>query len=88
MIILTARVVRRSFIPNRILVRVDASQQQALTELIPLVEDKKPIGGKPTAFVCRRNVCELPTSDPTVLAKQLAAVVPLKEKLAPLPQRR
>jgi uncharacterized protein YyaL (SSP411 family) len=45
--------------------------------LIPLVAEKKALGGTPTAYVCERKVCALPTSDPTVLAQQLAKVEPL-----------
>ncbi|HYN99171.1 MAG TPA: thioredoxin domain-containing protein, partial [Actinomycetota bacterium] len=38
----------------------------------PLLEDKVAINGKPTAFVCEHFACKAPTSDPKVLAGQLA----------------
>jgi len=38
----------------------------------PLLEDKVAIGGRPTAFVCEHFACKAPTSDPKVLADQLA----------------
>ncbi len=38
----------------------------------PLLEDKVAIGGRPTAFVCEHFACKAPTSDPRVLAAQLA----------------
>jgi len=38
----------------------------------PLLEDKVAINGKPTAFVCEHFACKAPTSDPKVLAEQLA----------------
>jgi uncharacterized protein YyaL (SSP411 family) len=42
--------------------------------MIPLLEGKRAIAGKPTAYVCEQRVCELPTSDPAVFAKQIAKV--------------
>lgn len=46
--------------------------------LMPLVEGKLALRGKPTAFVCEKGHCELPTSSPEVLRKQLAKVKPLR----------
>jgi uncharacterized protein YyaL (SSP411 family) len=34
----------------------------------------KPIGGKPTAYVCRGFACDLPVTDPDLLAKKLDAL--------------
>ena len=39
----------------------------------PALEGKRAIGGKPTAFLCKRGACEAPTSDPAVLRRALAA---------------
>ena len=70
--------VRKTYVPNRVLTVVtegdDVERQRAL---IPLVADKKAIGGAATAYVCERKVCALPTSDPAVLAQQLGKVEPL-----------
>ncbi|HEX2054536.1 MAG TPA: thioredoxin domain-containing protein [Actinomycetota bacterium] len=38
----------------------------------PLLEDKVAIRGRPTAYVCEHFACKAPTSDPEVLAAQLA----------------
>ena len=46
----------------------------ALAGLAPFVAAKRALGGRSTAFVCERGRCELPTSDPNVLARQLARV--------------
>ena len=46
--------------------------------LMPMLEGKLAIGGKATAFVCEKGHCELPTSAPEVLRKQLAKVKPLQ----------
>ena len=42
-------------------------------KLTPLVEEKIARDGKATAYVCERRICQLPTSDPAVFAKQLRA---------------
>jgi len=63
--------VRRVYVPNRVLVRVVENES-----LIPLVEGKTARGGKPTAYVCVGTHCEQPTTDPDVLAQQLAKVEP------------
>jgi uncharacterized protein YyaL (SSP411 family) len=38
----------------------------------PLRDGRTAIGGRATAYVCRHATCDLPTSDPAVLAAQLA----------------
>ena len=65
--------------PNRVLVVVaEGGEQARLAALVPLVADKTAAGGKATAYVCERRVCELPTSDPAVFARQLEKVTPLR----------
>jgi uncharacterized protein YyaL (SSP411 family) len=39
----------------------------------PLLADRRLIDGRPAAYVCRGFVCELPVTDATALAAQLAA---------------
>jgi uncharacterized protein YyaL (SSP411 family) len=67
--------VHATYLPNRVLAVVgegdDLERQQAL---LPLVEGKRALGGRATAYVCERRVCSLPTSDATVLGRQLATV--------------
>ncbi len=65
--------VRRAYVPNRVLVQVIEGDTQSLTSL---VEGKSARGGKPTAYVCVGTHCEQPTSDPDVLAQQLAKAEP------------
>ncbi len=64
---------RRTFLPNRILVVTDESRLDALAEVVPLVAGKRARGGEVTAYVCERGTCKLPTSDPAVFADQLKA---------------
>ncbi|MBW2463358.1 MAG: thioredoxin domain-containing protein, partial [Deltaproteobacteria bacterium] len=72
-----ARVVGESFVPNRVLMRVTEAQALAQVGLIPLLEGKVALEGAATAYVCERGRCELPTSDPNVLRRQLSQVQPL-----------
>ncbi len=66
---------RTAFVPNRILtVVVEGDDAQSQAKLIPLVEGKVAEGKKPMAYVCEAGVCELPTSDPQVFARQIRKV--------------
>ena len=38
---------------------------------LPLLEGKRAEGGRVTAYVCRKYVCQAPTTDPEALARQL-----------------
>ncbi|MBI4169785.1 MAG: thioredoxin domain-containing protein [Acidobacteria bacterium] len=68
---------RRAFVPNRILVVVSEGEQlAALSRIVPLVGGKLAREGKATAYVCERRVCELPTIDPGIFAKQIRKVRP------------
>ncbi len=65
---------RTSFGPNHVMTVFRPGQMQGRTaELIPWVADKTVRGGKPTAYVCERRVCDLPTTDPAEFAAQLDA---------------
>ncbi len=69
---------RSTFLPNRVLaVVVEGRDLRSLATLVPLVEAKVARDGKPTAYVCERRVCELPTSDPAVFERQIRKVEPL-----------
>jgi len=50
--------------PNRVVVRATSKNQAALSALLPLVNAKLPREGKPTAYICENQVCELPTTSP------------------------
>ncbi len=66
------RELRSHFVPNRVLSTVsEGPMLEAQQTLVPMLEHKVARGGKPTAYVCERGVCELPTTDPAVFARQL-----------------
>ena len=64
---------RAGFAPNRVLAVVSESQIGQHSKSIPLLEGKRSIGGRATAYVCKQRVCKLPTSDPEVFRDQLLA---------------
>jgi len=66
---------RTRFVPNRILAVLTPDDERG--ELIPVTEGKVPLGGRATAYVCENRVCDLPTSDAAVFARQLGVVRPL-----------
>ncbi len=68
-------VLRRTFLPNRVLLVSAESEAAALAGSVPLLDGKRVIGDAgATAYVCERGRCERPTSDPAVFAEQLAQV--------------
>ena len=72
------QVVRRAFLPNAVRVLAEEGEGfDAQARGSPLLEGRRALKGKSTAYVCRKRVCDLPTSDPQVLASQLARVQPL-----------
>jgi uncharacterized protein YyaL (SSP411 family) len=72
--------VRATYLPNRALTVVTEGAELARQrELIPLVGGKEAIDRAATAYVCEQRVCARPTSDPSVLAAQLARVAPLPD---------
>jgi uncharacterized protein len=65
-----ADVVFGRYRPNRVVAGAMAGDASAVVG-IPLLEHREPVEGKPTAFVCRNYVCQLPVTDPGALARQL-----------------
>jgi uncharacterized protein YyaL (SSP411 family) len=64
---------RRAFVPNRVLAVVEVADVAERAELVPLVRDKLAQDGRPTVYVCERQVCRRPTTDPDVFARQIQA---------------
>jgi uncharacterized protein len=67
---------RARFLPNVVRAVVDEDEVAALSKVAPFLEGKTATGGRPTAYVCERGACQLPTHDPAALATQLADVAP------------
>jgi len=74
---------RRTFLPNRVLVRLEAGAVAEQAALLPIIEGKQALSGQATAYVCEHGHCELPTSEAATFGRQLRAVRPLREGAAP-----
>jgi uncharacterized protein YyaL (SSP411 family) len=57
--------VQQRYIPNRILLAVEKAESE--TGELPLAKGKAPLDGRPTAYVCRRETCAPPVTDPEQL---------------------
>ncbi len=69
---------RETYLPNRILAVVTEGEDlEAHAQLVPLVTGKRARQGRVTAYVCEDRMCELPTSDPEVFAKQIRKITRL-----------
>jgi uncharacterized protein YyaL (SSP411 family) len=64
-------VLRRAHLPGLALISGPASAVARAAGLAPLAAARRPIDGRPTAFVCERGACRLPVFDPVSLAGQL-----------------
>jgi uncharacterized protein YyaL (SSP411 family) len=63
---------RRTFAPNVVRVAGAEDDVALVAKLAPFVEGKTALGGRPTAYVCERGACQLPTHEPAAFAAQLA----------------
>ncbi len=59
------------YLPNRVVV---AAAEGAAGEGVPLLAERGAVGGRPTAYVCRQYVCQLPVTTREELARQLEGV--------------
>ena len=59
------------YLPSKIV--AGAPEGAAAASGIPLLAERRAIDGKPTAYLCRRYVCQLPVTAPADLARQLEA---------------
>ena len=60
------------YLPNSVLMLADqGAGQQELGRRVPFIATMRPKNGKATAYVCQNYICNLPTSDPTVVAHLL-----------------
>jgi uncharacterized protein YyaL (SSP411 family) len=62
----------RRFMPNRVVAGARADDEAA-TRDVPLLEGRRAVDGKATAYVCRHYTCDLPATDAGELARQLDA---------------
>jgi uncharacterized protein YyaL (SSP411 family) len=58
-----------AFRPGVVLAQADRPDDR-----IPLLDARTAVEGRATAYLCQNFVCNLPTTDPDVLAASLAAI--------------
>jgi uncharacterized protein YyaL (SSP411 family) len=64
--------IRGRYLPDTVVALApseEAAERQA--GVVPLLAGRGQVGARPTAFVCRNFVCNLPVTEPTQLAEQL-----------------
>ncbi|MFW6087942.1 MAG: thioredoxin domain-containing protein [Myxococcota bacterium] len=61
-------VARRTYLPNRVLVRLDPTAPAASTGVAALLEGRGLQEGRATAYVCQNRTCSLPVTDPGALS--------------------
>ena len=61
----------RTYLPNRVLAVVPEREVASLVDAIPLLEEKRALGGRVTAYVCEDRVCQRPAQDPALFARQI-----------------
>ena len=82
-------VLRRSYLPNRVILDLDEASARRQQRMLPLLEEKLPRDGRATLYLCTEGSCLAPLQLPDELTTQLAMVAPLFEyqSPSPLPQR-
>ncbi len=67
-----ARPVHERYLPNKVLLMADgAGGQRQLTEWLPGLDGMTRQNGKATVYICENYACQLPTSDPEMVARML-----------------
>ena len=70
------KVLAERFLPSHVLVIAAEGTAGELARLAPWTEGKPAKDGRVTAYLCEQGACELPTSDPATLTKQLSEAKP------------
>jgi uncharacterized protein YyaL (SSP411 family) len=66
------RVVRETYIPNRVILLLDPAKPEAMIRS-PLLKDRGLVDGKPAVYVCRNYACKRPVTTAGELAALLRA---------------
>ena len=63
---------RQRYLPGRIIVvATEGNDLDSQAKIIPLIEQKTAMNGKPTAYVCENKTCQAPTDDPEIFTGQI-----------------
>ena len=61
----------RRYLPNKVVAPAVGNEPEPMA--LPLLQDRPPIDGRATAYVCEHYTCKQPVTDPSELAAQLAS---------------
>ena len=67
------KAVRERYLPRKVLIFRPAAGDAAITKLAPYIAGMDAIDGAATAYVCRNQACDLPTTDIEQMMKTLTA---------------
>ncbi len=65
------RAVRERYLPRKVLIFRAAAGDAAITKLVPYIAAMDAVDGAATAYVCRNQACDLPTTDIEQMMKTL-----------------
>ncbi len=65
------RAVWKHYVPNKVIAASEPNDAEA-ARAIPLLEERRRLGTRATAYVCRNYVCKSPTTDPEVVSRLLS----------------
>jgi uncharacterized protein YyaL (SSP411 family) len=68
-------VLARTFLPSRVVAVVSPARPADVAH-VPLLDGKTALGGRPTAYVCQRRTCKLPTTDVEEFGRQIGGRAP------------
>lgn len=72
-----ASVLANAFTPNQFYVELVVDKEtEEFEKIIPLSYRKKALSSLPTAYVCTKGICKLPTNNPGVFLKQVSEISP------------
>jgi uncharacterized protein YyaL (SSP411 family) len=63
---------RRRYLPETVVALRDPEAGDRAAEVVPLLRDREPVGGRAAAYVCRRFTCRRPVTTPAELEAELA----------------
>jgi uncharacterized protein YyaL (SSP411 family) len=64
------RAIWEPYVPNKVVAGREADDEEA-AQVVPLLADRPPVRGMPTAYICHNYICEAPTTDPAEIARQI-----------------
>ena len=64
------REIWKNYLPNKVVVLAENAEENA--EFIPLLQERKMIEGKPTAYVCENFTCQKPVTSAEELNEQIS----------------